>query len=90
MCLAIPGRIIEVIGEEDLLYRGRVDFAGVVREVSLAAVPEAVVGDYVIVHAGVALSVLDEAEARAVLETLAELAAHAADAEQEDDGEVPR
>jgi hydrogenase expression/formation protein HypC len=87
MCLAIPGKILEVIGEEDLLRSGRVDFAGVVREVSLAAVPEAGVGDYVIVHAGVALSVLDEEEARGVLETLAELAAHMA---REDAGEVPR
>jgi hydrogenase expression/formation protein HypC len=78
MCLAIPGMVIEVMGGEDLLRSGRVDFAGVVREVSLAAVPEAAVGDYVIVHAGVALSVLDEEEAHAVLETLAELGAHAA------------
>jgi hydrogenase expression/formation protein HypC len=60
MCLAIPGRILEITGEDDLARAGRIDFGGIVREASLAAVPEARVGDYVIVHAGVALSVLDE------------------------------
>ncbi len=79
MCLAVPGRILEVSGEE-ILRRGRVDFGGLVREVSLAAVPEAGVGDYVIVHAGMALNVLDEAEAREVFDALRALEA-AADAE---------
>jgi len=78
MCLAVPGRILEVLGE-DILRRGRVDFGGLVREVSLAAVPEAEVGCYVIVHAGMALSVLDEAEAMEVIETLRALDAAAAD-----------
>jgi hydrogenase expression/formation protein HypC len=73
MCLAVPGRVMEVTGE-DLLRQGRVDFYGVLRDVSLAAVPEARVGDYVIVHAGMALSVLDEAEAREVIATLQALA----------------
>jgi hydrogenase expression/formation protein HypC len=76
MCLAIPGRILEVTGEE-ILRRGRVDFGGLVREVSLAAVPEAEVGAYVIVHAGMALSVLDEAEALEVIETIRALDAAA-------------
>jgi hydrogenase expression/formation protein HypC len=79
MCLAIPGRVLDISGE-DVNRAGRVDFAGVVRQVSLAAVPEARVGDYVIVHAGFALHILDEDEARATLEALSELAAAAGDA----------
>ena len=60
MCLAVPGQIVS-INETDPLFRlGVVDFGGVTREVNLACVPEAVPGDYVIVHVGMALSVLDE------------------------------
>ncbi|MBI5512016.1 MAG: HypC/HybG/HupF family hydrogenase formation chaperone [Deltaproteobacteria bacterium] len=69
MCLAIPGKVLSVV-EADPMLRARVDFAGAVREVSLVHVPEAKVGDYVIVHVGFALSRLDEAEA---MRTLAEL-----------------
>lgn len=59
MCLAVPGQIVEV-NEKDPLFRlGVVDFGGVTREVNLACVPEARIGDYVIVHVGMALSVLD-------------------------------
>lgn len=59
MCLAVPGQIVEV-NEQDPLFRlGVVDFGGVSREVNLACVPEARIGDYVIVHVGMALSVLD-------------------------------
>lgn len=69
MCLAVPGRIISLAGEPDPLARtGRVDFSGIAKEVSLAYVPEAKVGDFVIVHAGFALSVLDEADALASLQ----------------------
>jgi hydrogenase expression/formation protein HypC len=69
MCLAIPGKIVEIRGKEDELLRmGKVDFGGIVREVSLAYGPEANVDDYVIVHVGFALHTLDEKEA---LETLA-------------------
>ena len=75
MCLAIPGQILSVSGEEPLLRMGRVSFSGVVKEVHLGCVPEAGVGDYVIVHAGMALSVLDEAEAAQVLRDLEQLAA---------------
>ena len=60
MCLAVPGKIVS-INETDPLFRlGVVDFGGVTREVNLACVPEAVLGDYVIVHVGMALSVLDK------------------------------
>jgi hydrogenase expression/formation protein HypC len=71
MCLAVPGRILSLdVGD---LRMGRVDFGGIVKEISLAYVPEALVGDYVIVHAGFAISRLDEEEARKTLETFREL-----------------
>lgn len=71
MCLGVPGRITEV-QENELMRMGRVDFGGVVREVSLAYVPEAEIGDYVIVHAGFAISQLDESEALETLELMVE------------------
>ena len=67
MCLAIPGRIVSLTGEEPLSRKGRVDFGGVVKEVSLAFVPDAGMGQFVLVHAGVAISVVD---AQAAIETL--------------------
>jgi len=74
MCLAVPGQILSIEQADDPLLRsGRVDFGGVVKAVNLAYVPEAEPGDYVIVHAGFAISRLDEAEARAVLKEIAAL-----------------
>jgi hydrogenase expression/formation protein HypC len=70
MCLAIPGKIITITATAPMYRVGRVDFSGVAKEVSLAYVPEAAVGDYVIVHAGFALSKVDEAEAQKVFEYL--------------------
>ena len=72
MCLAVPGKLISVEGE-DLNRSGRVSFGGVVKEVSLAYVPEAQVNDYVIVHVGFALSVVDETEAQRVFDYLEEM-----------------
>lgn len=73
MCLAVPGKIIS-IEEADAVFRnGRVDFAGIVKSVNLSYVPEAKIGDYVIVHVGFALSIVDEAEARQVFRYLAEM-----------------
>lgn len=63
MCLAVPGKVIDIQGDDPLLRSARVSFAGVVKHVSLACTPEAKVGDYVLVHVGVAISVVDEAEA---------------------------
>ena len=75
MCLAVPAKIISLnTNADDLLRTGNVDFSGVQKEISLAYVPEANVGDYVIVHAGFALSVLDESEALASLQAFQELA----------------
>jgi hydrogenase expression/formation protein HypC len=73
MCLAVPGKIISVSGETPLERAGRIDFGGIVKEASLAYVPEAAVGDYVIVHVGFALSRLDEDEARKVFEYLRQI-----------------
>ena len=70
MCLAVPGKILAIPDAEPLQRMGRVSFGGIVKDVSLAYVPEAAVGDYVIVHVGFAISMLDEAEARQVFEYL--------------------
>jgi len=70
MCLAVPGKILSISGGDSLSRQGKVSFGGVSREVSLAFVPEANVGDYVIVHVGFALSRVDETEAREVFEYL--------------------
>lgn len=71
MCLAIPGKILSIHGDDQLTRMARVSFAGVVKEVCLAYLPEAACDDYVIVHAGFALSRVDEAEAQTVFEYLA-------------------
>lgn len=73
MCLAVPGKILSIAGEDPLLRAGRVSFAGIVKEVNLAYTPEAVVGDYVVVHVGFALSVVDEAEAQEIFGYLKEM-----------------
>jgi hydrogenase expression/formation protein HypC len=66
MCLAIPGKVIEIGESPEWLRTGKVDFGGVVKEVSLALVPEAAIGDYVIVHVGMALAKVAEDEAQKV------------------------
>jgi hydrogenase expression/formation protein HypC len=73
MCLAIPGEIIEITGGDPLTRMARVSFGGVVREASLAYVPEAKPGDYVLVHAGFALQTIDEEEARRTLELIEQM-----------------
>jgi hydrogenase expression/formation protein HypC len=73
MCLAIPGKLLSIQGEDPLLRSGRVDFAGIVKEVNLGCVPEARVGDYVLVHVGVAISTIDEAEAAQVFDYLRQM-----------------
>ena len=69
MCLALPGKLVERIDVEGLPM-GRVDFGGFAKTVCLSCVPAAVVGDYVVVHVGFALSVIDEEEAARTLEIL--------------------
>ena len=70
MCLAVPGRILEITGPETWSRRGKVDFGGLVKEINLSLVPEARTGEYVLVHVGVALHVVDEREASRVFEYL--------------------
>lgn len=64
MCLAIPGRVLDITGDDLLLRTGRVSFNGVIKNISFTCTPEAKVGDYVLVHVGLAISVIDEEEAR--------------------------
>lgn len=66
MCLAIPGKVETITGDDPVTRMGRINFGGVIKEVSLAYVPEVLVGDYVIVHVGFALSKVDEEEAQKV------------------------
>ncbi|MGC2199516.1 MAG: HypC/HybG/HupF family hydrogenase formation chaperone [Stellaceae bacterium] len=73
MCLAVPGRLLSITGEDPLTRVGRVDFGGIVKEINLAFVPEARVDDYVLVHVGFALTVIDESEAVQVFEALREM-----------------
>ncbi len=73
MCLAIPGKVTSISGEDLLMRSGKVDFGGILKEVSLAYVPEVKVGDYVIVHVGFALSRVDEEEANQVFEYLRQM-----------------
>lgn len=81
MCLAVPGQIIGIAGEDPLLRMGKVSFGGIVKEVSLVYVPEAETGDYVLVHTGFAISKVDEQEARQVFEYLQAIG---------DEGEIPQ
>ncbi|MBC8876626.1 MAG: HypC/HybG/HupF family hydrogenase formation chaperone [Planctomycetes bacterium] len=66
MCLGIPGKVIE-IHEQDSLPMGKVEFGGITKDICLAYVPEAQVGDYVLVHAGFAISIIDEDDAQETL-----------------------
>lgn len=72
MCLAIPGKIVNIF-ERDGLKMARVDYGGIFRETCLEYVPEAQVGEYCIVHVGFAISLLDEDEAMESLELLKEI-----------------
>ena len=74
MCLAVPGRVVEIMDEGDIAFRrAKVDFGGIRKEINLAYTPEAEVGKYVLVHVGFAISVIDEAEAQRVFEYLRQI-----------------
>ena len=73
MCLAIPGKILSIVNDDGLMRTGRVSLGGIVKEVNLAYTPDAEVNDYVIVHVGFAISIVDEQEAARVFEYLQEL-----------------
>jgi hydrogenase expression/formation protein HypC len=73
MCLAVPGKLLSISGDDPLTRTGRASFGGIVKEVNLAYVPEAKVGDYVMVHVGFAISIVDEGEANSVFEYLQDM-----------------
>ncbi len=86
MCLAVPGRIVEISDPGDIAFRvGKVDFGGIRKDISLAYTPEAEVGKYVLVHVGFAISVIDEEEAKRVFEYLEQMGAV-----KEELGEIPQ
>jgi hydrogenase expression/formation protein HypC len=70
MCLAVPGKIVSIEGDDPILRDGKVNFGGVVKRINLSLVPEAKIGDYVLVHVGLALTIVDEEEAKQVFEFL--------------------
>ena len=74
MCLAVPGKIVSIVVEENLgLRSGKADFGGIRKDICLDYTPDARVGDYVLVHVGFALSIVDEIEAQRVFESLRQL-----------------
>ena len=73
MCLAVPGQILSIAGEDPLTRTARVSFGGIVKEINLAYTPKAQVGEYVIVHVGFALNVIDEEEAHRVFDYLKQM-----------------
>ncbi len=66
MCLAVPGKIMGIDDTDPVFRSGKVNFAGIIKNVNLAYVPEAKIGDYVLVHVGFAISIINEAEAQEV------------------------
>jgi hydrogenase expression/formation protein HypC len=87
MCLALPGKIMSISGDDPLTRIAKVSFGGTLKEISLAYTPEAKVDDYVVVHVGFALSVIDEIEANQVFEDLREMSA-LAEASEADDADL--
>jgi hydrogenase expression/formation protein HypC len=73
MCLAVPGKIVSITAENDFERNGKVNFGGIIKDINLTYVPEAKVNDYVIVHVGFALSIVDEEEAEKIFEYLKEM-----------------
>jgi len=65
MCLGIPGKVVTIFREHDLLM-GKIDFGGVIKQACLETVPQVIVGDFVLIHVGFALAKIDEAEARQI------------------------
>lgn len=73
MCLAIPGKVIEICEEAEGVRMAKTNFGGIVKRVCLEYTPEVVLGDYVLVHVGFALSKVDEAEAHRTYQLLEEM-----------------
>jgi hydrogenase expression/formation protein HypC len=73
MCLAVPGKIMSIDSADPVFRTGKVSFGGIVKQINLAYVPEAKIDDYVLVHVGFAISIVDEAEAQEVFEYLRQI-----------------
>jgi hydrogenase expression/formation protein HypC len=73
MCLAVPGKLVSIQGSDPAFRSGKANFGGIMKEVNLSYVPEAKIGDYVLVHVGFALTVVDEEEAAKVFTYLEEM-----------------
>ena len=73
MCLGVPGELIEITQNEGLIKTGKVNFGGIIKDVNLSYTPEAEVGNYLIIHVGFAISIIDESEAKKVFEYLQEI-----------------
>lgn len=73
MCLAVPGRVESIDGADPTFRTGRINFGGIVKNVNLAYVPEAKIGDYVLVHVGFALTIVDAEEAAKVFDYLKQM-----------------
>lgn len=84
MCVAVPGKIVSLSGDDPLTRTAKVSFGGAIKEINLAFLPDVKVDDYVIVHAGFALSQIDEAEAARIFEDLSRIAAAMGDADGTD------
>jgi len=84
MCLGIPGKLTEVYNRSDLPM-GKVEFGGILKEVCLAYTPEAHVGQYVLVHVGFAISVIDEQEAEEIFSYIEQISRAAEEIEQPED-----
>ena len=83
MCLGIPGKVVEITSQDDVPM-AKVEFGGIVKNVCLAYTPEVRPGDYVLVHVGFAISVIDEAEANETMDYLREIEAEIAEMHQAD------
>lgn len=73
MCLGIPGEILEIHGSDPLTRTAKVQFGGINKEIHLAYTPEAIAGDYVIVHVGFSISIVQKEEAERIFKTIEEL-----------------
>lgn len=73
MCLAVPGKILEITEVNDFTKSAKVSFGGAVKTIDVSFVPEAKIGDYIIAHVGFALSIIDEDEAKKTMEYLNEM-----------------
>lgn len=80
MCLAIPGKIVEIVDEENRI--AKVEIGGVRRGVNIGMLDDVVIGDYVLVHVGFAMSKIDEKQAEETLRTLQELGSYQEEFEQ--------